>query len=398
MKTQTLGRSHAVSAAAPRAGAPQDFRWSVSLDFGMGSPEQVFPLHKLPKVIARLKELGVQAVRFELAQKDTQDIATNPQNRALQIVRAVRAAGIDVTAVVGLGGNNALEPGFNADDPKYIEKISQNVRDIARTLGPLGVKHFQVENEINCAGLATLPVYNWRSGRRWWSDDFKVEVVKALSEAVRGEIADAVIYTNLHDGVTDPNGSVDEMLQRFAPHIDQIGLDYYSNQIVPYAVSEQMPKWLSQLTRGGLGTADLAEALKERVEHYQALTGKPVWISETGYPTDHSFFPHTAAGQFRFAQEMADAARQSGAAGFNYFRLMDRDGTPPGGLAKLAPNHGIEPYFGLLDAELNPKWGTMTEWTWAQHGPLSLPKRVETRVSAWEALKAAIAEDRFDDA
>jgi hypothetical protein len=389
-----ISASPAVRPPPSRAKArdAEPFQWSLSVDFGEADGLELEG--RIACTLAQLQTLGVKQVRYELTQNLTRDIATNPDNRELRIVRALTQAGVDVLAVVGVGTRRALEPGLDADAPDYLERVTGNVRDVVRALTPLGVTRYQLENEVNAAGLATLPGYQWRDGRRWWDDDFKEEVLSALSQTVKQSNPDALVHTNLLDGLSDPSGSVDEMLERFTPYLDEIGFDFYSNQVLPYALTEHVPGRLGRLFRGMLGTDDIAALLKERVAHYEEVTGLPVRIAETGYPTRHAVAGHTAAGQARFVEEVTEAAAESGAIGLGYYRLMDPEAVNPSFIEGLNPNRGTEPFFGLVSADCEPKRGTVSGWAWNDEGAVPRLVRVKRDVSAFDAFREAVAQTK----
>jgi hypothetical protein len=360
----------------------QPMQWTVSVDFGGAQGHELEGL--LACTIEKLRKLGVTQVRYELRQRETLDIATNPNNRPLHIVRTLREAGIDVLAVVGVGNRGAVEDGLDGDDADYLPRIAKNVREITAALTPLGVTRYQLENEVNAAGLGTLPGYHWRNGRKWWKDDFKEEVIRTLAQAVKSVNPDAKVHTNLLDGLSDPSSGVDEMLERLSPYLDEIGFDFYTNQILPFQVTEHIPNPLGKIAKGMLGLSDMTAFLKERVAHYEALSGLPVRISETGYPTEHALFTHDAGGQYRFVQTVTEAAMQSGASAFGYYRLMDPEHVETDFLGSLNPNKGTEPYFGLVNADCEEKVGTVREGLF---GP-------EREVSAFEAFREAVARSR----
>jgi hypothetical protein len=384
---------------------PSDtFDWGVSIDFGMEYPTGVIPAEQIPTVVANLKALKVEYVRFEIPMKESLDILSadgtpNLNNEVFATIDAIRAAGIQIVPVIGVGGRKVLPDGLTVNDPKYIEKVSKNVSDIVAALSQdridpsgrqiKGVTTFQIENELNAAGLATLPIYGWRQGDKWFDPEFKKDLISSLENAARTANPEVpvTLYSNFHDLISDPipavqvnplldfplpNGWTTGQLQRLAmailnreenvekgvknisPHIDKVGLDFYPNYVFPREVTE----WLGlpadfALAGGALGTSEVGELLKQRVARYREITGKDVLVAETGYPSSAPS-GHNQFGQAAFAKEIAEAARESGAVGLTYFRFHDpkprEDGTNP-----LDPKVTTEPYFGLLDANLRAK-------------------------------------------
>ncbi|MCC6746047.1 MAG: hypothetical protein IT371_00225 [Deltaproteobacteria bacterium] len=420
---------------APRAaekGRSDGFRWGVSADWGIFAATTRFAPGQQEAMIRRLKQLGVDHVRYELPMRETLDIARNPQHPALRAVRAFRRAGLDVIAVVGVGSSSALPKGLDAGAPDYIDRVAANVRDIARALRPLGVRHFQVENELNSAGLTTLPGWGWRSGHTWWSWDFKEKLMRSLSHAVREQVPGAVLTTNFYDQFSDPvplpadkraraeahlltklvrrskrlteqlfwlpatlllrEDNMADAIYRLSRFVDRVGVDYYPNYVLPIAVTNAIgiPAGLAPLG-GALGTGDPGGLLKRRVAFYRRVSGKPVTVAETGYES-RSPLGHGRAGQAEFVDRVARAARASGAVGMTYFRLADP--THHARAPLLTVNRWIEPYFGLLDQALQPKSTKTLRWTTRQVRGLTVPWPAEERVSAFAAYAKVIREDR----
>jgi hypothetical protein len=402
-------------AAPPPGVRSRDFGWGVTIDIGRA---RIVSPDRLAKIIERLKDLGVEYVRLEIPMNLAMDFAANPNNPVRKSIESILKAGIDVVPILGVGSKDVLPAGLTVDSPDYVHRLATHVREVVRTLTPLGVSQFQIENELNAAGMATMPPYGWRSGARWWDPDFKVELLSALRWAVKVENPDATVYSNFHDQVSDPIPAIpqlasgqldalnlpvqtasmlaggllrgtflDEALKRFAPHLDRIGLDFYPNYVLPRSITAPLGLPAEFSGADTLGTRAPGEKLKQRVKHYQELTGKPVVIAESGYPSS-SPLRHDASEQARFAEEMTAAARDSGAVGFTYFRLSD----PPRPASGVGPNESVEPFFGLLDHDLQPKRGTWEEMKWQSFGPISIPVGFERREgSAWEMLKKAIA-------
>jgi hypothetical protein len=382
-------------------------RLGISVDYGMSRPTAKRSAKSFPKLLGRLAELqkqGLDHVRFELPMRETEDIATRADHPAVQAIAAFRKLGLDVVPVVGVGSRKALPASLHVDDPDYVARVSKNVHDIAARLAPLGVRDYQIENELNVAGIATLPVMHWREGHRWWDLGFKRELIGALAYAVKTAAPNARVNHNFFDGMTDPTttafgrdpswstklrgvGRVAAALMRPAPHLeralrelspslDEVGLDSYPDYVVPHTVARLF------------GSAD-PERFAKRVAAVGALTGKPIRIAETGYES-RSPFGHGPAGQAAYVAETSAAAQRSGAVAYTYFRLADYPRIAP--RATLDPNRLVEPYFGLLDGRLEPKVGARlrlgTRWV----GPLRVPWLVRDVVSSWDAFKRALAD------
>jgi hypothetical protein len=383
-------------ALVPHTALAAPMRWGISVDYGMSRPTTRRPARTAARILSRLAELkrsGLDHVRVELPMRETEHIANDPDHPAVTFVRQLRALDLDVVAVVGVGSERALPASLKVSDPDYIAKVSRNVRDVAWRLSLLGVRDYQVENELNVAGLSTLPGLRWREGARWWDLGFKAELLTSLVRAVKSADPTARVNHNFYDGLSDPIVSPwpsgrPSLLDRlrgaarvagaFLSHadafhsalltlsepLDEVGLDRYPNYTLPIGVSRLF----------GLGGA---RALADRVRYLGETTGKPVRIAETGYES-RSPFGHGAEGQTRYVDEVARAAARSGAVAFTYFRLNDY--AQPRARFTLNLNRLVEPYFGLLDARLAPKEGRASL---AGTGPRS----------GWEALKAVMSRE-----
>lgn len=408
--------------------SPERFQLGITVDHhGLPKDRPITP-KELKAITDRLIELGVDHVRFEITMRDSGDITTNPKNNALQVVTAIRNAGIDVVPVVGVGNIPSLPDGMSADDPDYLEKLLANVREVATVLKPLGIKNFQIENELNAAGLATLPTFGWRKGEKWWDPEFKVEVLSSLRAVVKEIVPEAKVHSNFHDLVSDPIPAVpdrpndgpqiagwsaedlnrltqavlkrsayrDAALRLLAPHLDEVGVDFYPNYTLPHSVTSALglPASLTPL-EGALGTREPGKLLAKRVRHYARITNKSVRISETGYPSRRPGDSDDADGQIDYIRAITQGARDSGAKGLTYFRLSDPPAKDGGILGALDPNVSTEPYFGLLDADGKEKDATVDHWEWKLFGGIiPYPSRVVEHTSSFDAFTEIIAEFR----
>jgi hypothetical protein len=386
--------------------AAGSFAWGVAVDNGISKPSAVMSPERLAALVGRAKELGVDHVRIELPMRETLDIERQG-HPAVATVQAFLDAGLDVIAVVGVGSIEALPKDLKVEDPHYIERVAANVHAIAARLAPLGVRTFQVENELNMAGVGT-DLVSWRRGQKWWDPDFKAALLDSLARAVKAVDRRLTTSTNFSDNSWDPYdalrmGRIRRLVRAFrapraefergltelAPFVDRIGLDYYPHDLVPRALGHLvgLPPRVDAFT-GLVGTRDAAARLQYRVERYRKLTGKEVYIAESGYQT-RSPTGHRSSGQARYVAELAEAARASGAVGLTYFRLADFRPARQGRLASLfdfSRNSRVEPYFGLLDDKLREKPAARMRW-------LPIPRRVKAD-SSFHILQAAIARDR----
>jgi hypothetical protein len=378
-RVAVLVASLALAAPAAAERAP-GFSHSISIDYGMNRPRLPEKPSRLLGRLAELKRAGLRQVRLELSMNDTATIGHEAGHPAVELVRKIRALDLDVMAVVGVGSRRALLAGVSVDAPGYIETVSENVRAIAGRFAREGLKvDYQVENELNVAGLSTLSIMRWRTGRRWWDGRFKRRLLGELARAVRESDPGARVHTNFFDGLSDPmpaeiDASGSELktlatailgteknlanaVRNLSGPVDEVGIDLYTNYVLPLAVTDRLGALFDRVPAlRSLGTADPGARLAARVALYRQVTGKPVRIAEIGYPT-RSPLGHDAGGQARFIRKIMPAARASGAVAMNWFRLFDYDGRDDGPMRLLDPNRLIEPHFGLYDVNLDPKRG-----------------------------------------
>jgi hypothetical protein len=408
--------------APAEAGRPRvldaGFRRGIAVDHGISAPSLPPETDDGP-VLDRLRELkaaGLDHVRIELPMVDTLDIATRgADHRAVQFVDKILATGLNVIVVVGVGSETALPDGLHADRPDYLAEVTGNVGDITRELHGLVTRkyrkrpsaiRYQIENEINAAGLATTPFMNWRRGRRWWSLEFKARVLEALDRTVKQVDRDAVTVTNVSDlfwdspdllGLSASTGGLrgwlgriastlawlprrDRVAQRevavLARHVDMVGVDLYPNYILPYRVTRlaggvvrgigrlvgRPNLSLDRLGGGVLGTSKpLRQYYGDRLRFWREASPVPIYVAETG--TASSGLLHDPRSQAEFVRDAmrSPALRETSV---TYFRLFDfvpgsrrAPQTGAGNLLyqKLDPNKMWEPVMGVTDASLGPK-------------------------------------------
>jgi hypothetical protein len=395
----------------------------MAVEWGsLGTPPDTSP-ERLEPMIKRLRRMGIDHVRIDLPMRYTQDIATNPNHPALEMVRRLRQGGLDIIAIVGMGTVNDLPKGMNADHPDYLPLVSKNVAEVVRAVAPLGVTRFQLENELNAAGLVTNHPWRWRRGRRWGDFDFKMKLMNTLAEVTRNAAAEVgqptvTLSTNFYDSFSDPivhgkpkrvaewtrklgaffhrNQKLEYAIRELSRPLDRVGVDFYPDYFIPGSVARLVGLPASIAPWGGVaGVRDAGQLLIRRVHEYQRMSGKEVYVAETGYETSSPFSPifHTRRGQVRFISEIAAAAHRSGATGLTVFRYDD----PPAKPARFLDfnlNRSVEPFVGLYDAKARPKtawrWGLRPVKVWG----MTLVRPVIKRVSAAAALRLEIKRSR----
>lgn len=347
-----LGLLVTVAPVSPAAA----FDWGIQVD----PPD---PSASISEFVDTLKSAGINAVRLGFPVKDTLGISSDPDHPLLSFASELEKKGIRVYAIVGNGFQNSLPEGLSpgaiwdsSDQEVYTDFVASNVSAVTSALSAHGVSRFQVENELNAAGFATLWPYQWRSGSAWWSAHFKQELIASLSTAVVEASPAAFVYTNFHDIATDFLPAEVFSLW-WSPWIDSHGVDFYPNYFLPWP--------------------PLGWFLKYKNKYFGWVTGKPILTAETGYPSKG--YAHQVWFQHDFVNQVADAAYES-STGILYFRLSDP--APPAWTPD--PDDAVEPYFGLLDHEGKPKEGKRVVWTgwWFS---------IET-VVPWEAYQDKIAE------
>jgi hypothetical protein len=398
----------------------RDFEWGISPEWGSAlgrsfdySPEWT------EQLIKRLQRIGVDHVRIDLAMRHTEGIADHPDHPALRFIRRLRQANLNVIAIVGMGTSRDLPEGMSADDPDYLERVTRNVHEVVTALAPLGVTRFQVENELNAAGLVTNEPWGWRRGQRWGDFNFKVHLMNSLARTTRSAAAAAgvpqvTLSTNFYDAFSDPivhglprprpewlrklgafwnhDAKLATAIRVLSRPLDRVGIDFYPDYFVPRPIARAIGLPASIAPWGGVaGVRSLSDLLTRRVREYQRLSQKTVYIAEAGYETSSPFSPlfHNAREQARFITAVADAARKSGAAGLTWFRYDDPP-APPSQPFDFALNRSVEPFVGIYDAQAKPKtsWRLGVRMDRRLGFPLPLP--VWKRVSSAAALRAAI--------
>ncbi len=235
--------------------------------------------------------------------------------------------GIGIIPVLACGYQRMLPQGLNLDSDKalYLKRASTHARLLVRKYKDK-VKSWQIENEPNW--WAEHAAGGWRSGFAWvHQHDFRQELLKTLRDAVHEEDESALTIINLEADAKTLDVAI------YAPYCDMIGLDFYPNYKSPSPIDTTVFK-----------LADTAAG----------TVGKPVLISETGYPSGPSLLGYSTEKQAEYVTSSCRSAHMlKGVNGIGIWRYTDTSwrSFPP-----------QENHFGLFDNKGNPKqaWGTLS--------------------------------------
>jgi len=221
-----------------------------------------------------------------------------------------------------------LPQGLEPDKNKtlYLKRVSTHARLLVRRYKDQ-VKCWQIENEPNW--WTAHEAGGWRSGSSWIRDPiFKQQLLRRLNTAVHTEDSSAKTIINLEaDAKTLDPGA-------YSSSCDIFGLDFYPNYRSSHPINTKVLKLAD----------DVAKAL-----------GKPVMISETGYPSGPSFLGYSADGQAEYvASACRDAHQLDGVTGIGIWRYIDT------AWRSFPPQ---ENHFGLFDNKGSPKpaWAALSK-------------------------------------
>jgi hypothetical protein len=185
------------------------------------------------------------------------------------------------------------------------------------------IQYYQAENELNAAGLQ---VYPWlaRKGYDAWNDwDFQTELLRTISDGIKYSDNTSLISTNFVVIGCDWHSHVDDWTSGSnADILDIVGVDVYSNYLYGWPVDDH--------SVGGCVE-----------EAYQNSNGKPVIVSETGYPTQPWYLGYNESRQAYYVKENMEDAWDKGAKGFFYYRLITKESSSSGGFPQ-------ESYWGFV--------------------------------------------------
>jgi hypothetical protein len=236
--------------------------------------------------------------------------------------------GIDLVPVLGCGYERMLPQGLSVDKDRdlYLKRIAIHVRLLTRRY-KAKIKHWQIENEPNW--WRKHSEVGWRSGGTWMDPGgFRERLLKTLNDAVHEEDSGATTIINL-----EGDGDMGD-LSIYSQLSDMFGLDFYPNY-----------KSSSPINTSVFSLAD--KVSKD--------TGKPVIISETGYPSGPRPLGYTRVKQAQYVKMACENAfALDGINGIGIWRYRDTTwrSFPP-----------QENRFGLKDNEGNPKpaWDTFRD-------------------------------------
>ncbi len=234
--------------------------------------------------------------------------------------------GINVIPVVACGYQRMLPDGLKVDSDRegYVKRVSMHTRMLVRRYKKK-IRFWQIENEPNWWRMHV--VGGWRTGLTWIDPHgFKLRLLEELNNAVHMEDSKAQTIINLEaDTKLDASS--------YANFCDLIGLDFYPN----YKSSSPI-------------NTSIFKKAKEVAE-----LGKPIIISETGYPSGPSFLGYTPSKQVEYVtRACSEAFALESVNGIGLWRYSDT-------AWRSFPFQ--ENYFGLIDVRGKPKpaWNALAE-------------------------------------
>jgi hypothetical protein len=217
----------------------------------------------------------------------------------------------------------------NVGRDNYIALATLFTRAAAMRYGEK-IDYWQVENELNAAGLTVL--WGWRKGKAWWDFDFLTNLLVSLVNAIKTEDPDSLVCVNFHTG--PPKWKED--IKKWKKYLDIIGIDAYPNYILARPVY-------------GEKVGDIVKTAKE-------LTKKPIMVIETGYPSAPISRGYSEQNQAKYIKDAATSAKSAGAQGFFYFTIRSGEKPTTAGINPLFCYLGtIEGFWGLIRKDGSPK-------------------------------------------
>lgn len=236
-----------------------------------------------------------------------------------ELVNQLASNGIELIPVVGCGYSRMLPEWISPhrDAGRYIEKLVLHAKRLVNRYKGR-VKYWQIENEPNWWKMHV--VGGWRSGGIWLESSFGFELIKALNDAVHEEDNSSLTIINL-EADEEVKG-----LENYSKLCDIIGLDIYPNYKESFPVNTARLRYADSVKR---------------------VTGKPVIISETGYPSGPSWLGYTEKRQAEYVRraslEAFECQSINALAIWRYCDTVWRSFPPQ------------ENYFGLFDTSLKEK-------------------------------------------
>jgi len=236
------------------------------------------------------------------------------------LVNVLTTKGIGIVPVLACGYQRMLPQGLEPDPDRalYLKRASIHARLLVRKYKDR-IKCWQIENEPNW--WAEHAAGGWRSGISWIREEgFRQELLQTLRTAVHTEDSSALTVINLEADAK----KIDPAL--YATYCDVMGLDFYPNYKTAYPINTKFVRLAHEVAR---------------------TLGKPVIVSETGYPSGPSLLGYSTIHQSEYVKSACrDAHELDGINGIGIWRYIDT------AWRSFPPQ---ENHFGLFDNKGNPK-------------------------------------------
>ena len=212
-----------------------------------------------------------------------------------EFVRIMNEKGIEIIAVIGNGYFRFLPTGLDIDNARvYVSRLADASREIVRHYARK-IAVWQLENEPNW-WLQHFAV-DWRRGGVWFEPNIAEKILTELHEIVRDEDPNALTLVNLEADGTNNHAT------KYSGFADIMGLDFYPNYLNANPIN--------------VGGIRKASAVKRE-------TGKPVIITETGYPSGPNLLGYSKANQSKYVTQVCEEARSCEAiSALSMWRLQD---------------------------------------------------------------------------
>ena len=202
---------------------------------------------------------------------------------------------IEIIAVIGNGYYRFLPERLDIDNASvYISRLIKASREIVRHYAKK-IAVWQLENEPNW-WFQHFAV-DWRRGGVWFEPNIAERILTELHQIVREEDPKALTLVNLEADTTINNAS------KYSGFADVLGLDFYPNYLNANPISVT-------------GIRKASDIKKE--------TGKPVLITETGYPSGPNFLGYSKTNQSKYVKQVCEEAYSIDAiSALSMWRLRD---------------------------------------------------------------------------
>jgi hypothetical protein len=311
------------------AGFSSRFRWGISIDnmwiyAGSETPKSILmpylpsvrlprgPLRVAPDVDTKSLEADVASEEGDSQEKTTEllakELASELKDKKVDFVRCwfqwnffepvikkgvedsyrypldkfvteLRSNGIEIIAVLANGYSRFLPAGLSTENSKeYVDRMSCMAKAVVGHYKGY-ISTWQIENEPNWwdEHYAT----RWRSGAMWVEPGIQESILNALYSSVRGEDPNTTITVNLEADNKKTNWNF------YAKYCDVIGLDFYPNYMRSSPVDASELRFCTEVRR---------------------VTGKPVYVAETGYPSGPSMFGFSEERQAAYIASACDVS------------------------------------------------------------------------------------------